>query len=134
MEKATREMMSTNLAGKTDLIKRLILGFKPGCRRLSPGDGYLEALQEANMTTCWAPITKITEKRILTEDGEEEFDLIVTDTGLDLSSRLSWNLVGCRGVRLEEEWEDEPKGYLGVCAIDHLNYFIYISTSAPTIM
>jgi hypothetical protein len=31
-----------------ELVQRLIPEYEIGCRRLSPGDGYLEAMQEGN--------------------------------------------------------------------------------------
>ncbi|KAI2669724.1 hypothetical protein CBS147355_9718 [Penicillium roqueforti] len=73
----------------------------------------------------------MTERGILTAEGEEEFDLIVCATGFDVSFRLSWNLVGRNGVQLDEEWKDEPEAYFGMCAVDNPNYFIYAGPNSP---
>ncbi|WAO93405.1 Hypothetical protein NCS54_01095200 [Fusarium falciforme] len=53
-----------------DIEKRILPNFKAGCRRITPGDGYLEALQEPNCRDCWDPIECITEKGIKTSAGK----------------------------------------------------------------
>ena len=123
--------MEERLGNDPELIKRFVPRFSVGCRRLTPGDGYLEALQEENAQTIWAPITNVTSKGILTADGEEEYDLIVTATGFDVSFRPSWNLVGRNGASLAKEWASEPEGYFGMCAVNHPNYFIYTGPNSP---
>ncbi|KAI8649262.1 hypothetical protein NCS57_01462800 [Fusarium keratoplasticum] len=131
LDASIRKTMERRIGNDPELIKRFEPKFKVGCRRLTPGDGYLEALQQENAKTVWTPITKITEKGILTADGEEEYDLIVTATGFDVSFRPSWNLVGRNGASLAKDWESEPESYFGLCAPDHPNYFIYAGPNAP---
>lgn len=72
------------------IAQKIFPSFKPGCRRLSPGDGYLEAFGHANASMCWDPIDRITAKGIKTttadeKEKEEEFDMIVCATGFDTS-------------------------------------------------
>ncbi|KAJ5742512.1 uncharacterized protein N7511_011531 [Penicillium nucicola] len=131
MDQLYRKKMEDALGGDPELIKRLVPTFNVGCRRLTPGDGYLNALHEDNVRTNLTPISRITERGILTTEGEEEYDLIVCATGFDVSFRPSWNLVGRNGVRLEKEWKDEPEAYFGMCAVDNPNYFIYAGPNSP---
>ncbi|KAI2669725.1 hypothetical protein CBS147355_9719 [Penicillium roqueforti] len=44
MDQLYRKKMEDALGGDPELIKRLVLTFNVGCRRLTPGDGYLNAL------------------------------------------------------------------------------------------
>lgn len=131
MDQLYRKKMEDALGGDPELIKRLVPTFNVGCRRLTPGDGYLNALHQDNVRTNLTPISRMTERGILTAEGEEEFDLIVCATGFDVSFRPSWNLVGRNGVQLEEEWKDEPEAYFGMCAVDNPNYFIYAGPNSP---
>jgi hypothetical protein len=41
--------MKNKLATKPDIYQQLLPSFPPGCRRLTPGPGYLEALVEPNV-------------------------------------------------------------------------------------
>lgn len=45
---ATDGLMRQRLSENPQLIEKLIPKYDIGCRRLSPGDGYLEALQQPN--------------------------------------------------------------------------------------
>ncbi|KIY00979.1 uncharacterized protein Z520_03645 [Fonsecaea multimorphosa CBS 102226] len=128
---AFTNIMKDRLKGNEDLIARLIPAFKVGCRRLTPGDGYLEALQQENARCQWNKIVKITERGILTEEGEEEFDLIVCATGFDVSFRPSWNLVGRNGYRLDEAFRDYAKAYFGVSVAHVPNFFTYMGPKSP---
>ena len=131
MDETYRNIVSGRLGNDPELIAQFVPTFNVGCRRLTPGDGYLEALQEKNARCIWSPIIRVTENGILTAEGEEHFDLIVCATGFDVSFRPSWNLVGRNGVRLEELWKDDPTSYFGMCAVDQPNYFIYAGPNSP---
>jgi cation diffusion facilitator CzcD-associated flavoprotein CzcO len=131
MASTYREIMETRLGKKSDLIDRFVPAFTVGCRRLTPGDGYLEALQQDNVRCIWTPITKVTENGILSDGHEEQFDMIVTATGFDVSFRPSWNLVGRNGATLKETWAKNPTSYFGMCAVDHPNYFVYAGPNSP---
>ncbi|KAH7490393.1 hypothetical protein FOMA001_g2359 [Fusarium oxysporum f. sp. matthiolae] len=68
-----------------DLCARLIPTFQVGCRRLNPGENYLEALQQGNVTIQDEPIQEIFEGGIRSLTRTEEFDIIVCATGFDVS-------------------------------------------------
>ncbi|KIW19410.1 hypothetical protein PV08_03705 [Exophiala spinifera] len=131
MAKTYRDIMESRLGRKPELIDRFVPTFTVGCRRLTPGDGYLEALQEENVRCLWSPIAKVTETGILTEEGLEDFDLIVTATGFDVSFRPSWNLIGRNGASLKDTWAKNPTSYFSICAVDHPNYFVYAGPNSP---
>lgn len=122
------EIMKNN----PEMASQMIPDFHPGCRRLTPGDGYLEALQEDNTSLNWSPIEAITEKGIRTTDGvEEEFDLIVCATGFDTAFIPSWKLVGLNGATLEERWRACPDAFFSVQVDTMPNYFIFNGPNCP---
>ncbi|UKZ67875.1 uncharacterized protein TrAtP1_009035 [Trichoderma atroviride] len=123
--------MRQRLRQNSELINRLVPRFTAGCRRLTPGDGYLEALQEDNVKTTWSSIIGVTEKGMLTADGEEEVDIIVTATGFDVSYKPNWNLVGRNGATLNELWAKDLLSYLGIAAPEHPSYFIFAGPNTP---
>ncbi|KAB8201337.1 putative flavin-binding monooxygenase [Aspergillus parasiticus] len=124
-------VMRSRLSKNPELVKTLIPTYEVGCRRISPGDGYLEAIQEDNATITFSKINRITPNGIETDEGEEEFDLIVCATGFNCSFIPSWELIGRDGRRLDEEWKDTPEAYFATCAAGVPNYFIFGGPNYP---
>lgn len=107
-ETFTKQMVQ-RLGGDEELCAKLIPEWGVGCRRLTPGDGYLEALREENVSVQFNEIAEITPNGIRTVDGEEEdFDIIVCATGFDVSFTPYWNLVGRDGIKLADTWSEDP--------------------------
>jgi cation diffusion facilitator CzcD-associated flavoprotein CzcO len=130
------QMMRERLSKNPHLIEKLIPDYEIGCRRLSPGDGYLEAMQANNARFCFDRIFCITPQgiRTVSESGtesEEEFDLIVCATGFNTSFIPAWTLIGRDGRRLEHEWKDIPTAYFSLCAGGMPNYFVFGGPNAP---
>lgn len=131
LEAACKAQMLEILKNNPEMSSKLIPGFHPGCRRLSPGDGYLEALQEPNASIIDTPIEEIAEKGIKTSNGEEEFDMIVCATGFDTSFIPPWKLVGLNGATLEERWKTNPDAFFAVQVDTMPNYFIFNGPNCP---
>lgn len=171
-ETFTKQMVQ-RLGGDEELCAKLIPEWGVGCRRLTPGDGYLEALREENVSVQFNDIAEITPNGIRTVDGEEEgFDIIVCATGFDVSFTPYWDLVGRNGIKLADTWSEDPvscnalplqgspspmlsclvsrsfknegiysrssltfpppqQAYLGICAPDMPNYFIFNGPNCP---
>lgn len=73
--------MNQSLAKRPDLASFLIPNFGVGCRRITPGVGYLEALCESNVEAITKDITNITETGIVAADGTERpVDTIICAT------------------------------------------------------
>lgn len=76
--------MKRKLEKKPEIYQALIPTFPPGCRRLTPGPGYLEALIEDNVTFIGSGIEEVTENGIIDTDGTfHEVDAIICATGFD---------------------------------------------------
>lgn len=111
----------------------LLPDFPVGCRRQTPGPGFLEALTQNNVELRWDDVACITERGIRTRSGQEkEYDVIVCATGFDTSFKPSFPVVGRNGVNLASKWETElPKAYFGFLVPDMPNYFCFIGPNSP---
>jgi cation diffusion facilitator CzcD-associated flavoprotein CzcO len=111
-EFATKQM-SEKLRHDPNLCRKLIPNWPVGCRRVTPGAGYLEAFTRENVTLTMSHIDWVDEKGIWTKDGKlHELDVIVCATGFDVSQRPPFPVVGRNGVDLGEKWKDEPESYM----------------------
>lgn len=131
MHEWVQGVMRSRLSKNPELVKTLIPTYEIGCRRVSPGEGYLEAIQENNARVTLSKINRITPNGIEADEGEEEFDLIVCATGFNNSFIPPWELVGRDGRRLAEEWKDKPEAYFATCAAGVPNYFIFGGPNYP---
>ncbi|OQE07669.1 hypothetical protein PENVUL_c012G10383 [Penicillium vulpinum] len=135
LTQVSQQQMAERMKGISDpevVSKMLSHKFSPGCRRLSPGDGYLEAFAEDNATLTFDPIESITELGIKTVTGDEQqFDVIVCATGFDTSFIPSWKMVGRHGATLEERWKVNPEAFFAVQVDTMPNYFIFNGPNCP---
>lgn len=77
-KKIFEHSMKERLASKPEIFEKLKPGFSPGCRRLTPGPGFLEALSEDNVSYIDTAIQRIEPKGIVTADGKlHEIDVLV---------------------------------------------------------
>ncbi|OAL46300.1 FAD/NAD(P)-binding domain-containing protein [Pyrenochaeta sp. DS3sAY3a] len=111
----------------------LLPSFPVGCRRQTPGPGFLEAITQDNVEMRWDDVQSVTEKGIVTRSGDvKEYDVIVCATGFDTSFKPSFPVVGRNGVNLAEKWTSElPKAYFGFLVPDMPNYFTFIGPNSP---
>ncbi len=116
--------MSNALGDDKRLCDALIPKFELGCRRLTPGVGYLECLRAPNVTVVTNRIVEVVPKGLRTVSGEMiEVDAIVCATGFNVSFCPRFPLVGREG-NLQDLWSQAfPKAYMS-CAVPGLpNYF-----------
>ena len=119
-----RESMIRRLGGNQELIDKLVPSFHVGCRRATPGSGYLEALTSSNAVVVTSKITGANETSLITEDGKEfKVDAIVAATGFDTSFCPVFPLLGVDGRDLRKHWENSPRAYLCLAAPGYPNYF-----------
>ncbi|ODH51147.1 hypothetical protein GX48_02762 [Paracoccidioides brasiliensis] len=125
--------MSKKLGNNQRLKEKIIpKDFNVGCRRPTPGDGYLEALV-GEKTSCYTEqIGGITPKGFLTADGTEvEVDIIICATGFDTSFRPRFPIIGLDKVDIATRWEKSPETYLSVGVSGVPNYFMYSGPYSP---
>ncbi|KAF2847728.1 FAD/NAD(P)-binding domain-containing protein [Plenodomus tracheiphilus IPT5] len=105
--------MKQRLASKPEIFEALVPSFLPGCRRLSPGPGYLEALTQPNVSFITSAITHISESAIHTADGKaHEIDTLICATGFKASTAPPFPVTGMDGLTLAQKWEKRATAYL----------------------
>ncbi|KAM0251715.1 hypothetical protein ACHAQJ_008036 [Trichoderma viride] len=128
----SREMMEAKLKGKEELASILIPSFAVGCRRVTPGHGYLEALTSDNVIVRNDTIARITPTGVEMADGSHlALDAIICATGFDNSYRPPFAVIGEDGKDLRDEWENEPRSYLSVAVAGYPNYFMATGPNFP---
>lgn len=128
---AFRAMMKQRLAKKPEIVDALTPSFAVGCRRLTPGPGYLEALVEDNVDFVSDKIASITPEAIVLENGRTiEIDALVCATGFDTSSRPPFHIFGKHGLSLQKRFTPFPETYLAVVVDGFPNYFIMLGPNS----
>lgn len=135
LSEAAREgftaLMRARLTSKPELADFLIPSFAPGCRRLTPGPGFLEALTEDNVEPITTPIRKVTSTGIMLADGREvELDVLVCATGFDAAGAPLYPVVGSQGTDLQERYKDYPEAYMGIAVDGFPNLFLMLGANS----
>ncbi|KAH7029586.1 uncharacterized protein B0I36DRAFT_291378 [Microdochium trichocladiopsis] len=119
------EQMAAKLNHDPELCEMLIPKWDLGCRRITPGPGYLESFLRPNCHLTNSAITSVSDHAVHTADGKTyECDVIVCATGFDVSHRPRYPLIGQGGVDLATRWLDDPESYISVATPDFPNYFM----------
>ncbi|KAF2675952.1 FAD/NAD(P)-binding domain-containing protein [Lentithecium fluviatile CBS 122367] len=125
------ENMKKRLESKPHIFEALLPSFSPGCRRLTPGPGYLEALTQPNVAFITAPITRISENAIHTSDGATHtIDALVCATGFHTSAPPPFPLTGSNGRSLTEHWGARATTYLSHSISSFPNLFTMLGPNA----
>ncbi|KAA8618965.1 flavin-binding monooxygenase protein [Pyrenophora tritici-repentis] len=135
MQLGAKEMfnkhMKERLKSKPEIFEALLPSFSPGCRRLTPGPGYLEALTQPNVAFVTSPITHISESAIHTADGKaHEIDALVCATGFKSSAPPPFPLTGSNGLTITKKWEKRAVNYLSHSFAGFPNLFTMLGPNA----
>lgn len=117
--------MRAKLADKPDLADAIVPDFPAGCKRLTPGPGYLEALAAANTTFVADDLACFTRTGLRTKDGTEyALDAVICATGFRADAAPRFPIVNGRtGDNLQDLWGAEPASYMSVGAPRMPNFF-----------
>ncbi|KAF9886732.1 hypothetical protein FE257_011109 [Aspergillus nanangensis] len=137
-QKASRDIVEKGMREKLAamdpaLREKLIPEFDVGCRRVTPGEGYLEALQKDNVQVVTGPIQRIQKDGLITGDGTAHpVDVIIAATGYDTTYIPSFPLIGRNGVNLGKRWSQTGAEAYFTCAVpDMPNYFMVVGPNTP---
>ncbi|KAI2643381.1 flavin-binding monooxygenase [Xylaria nigripes] len=129
----TCKVMRERLASKPEIAEFLIPSFGVGCRRLTPGPGYLEALGESNVEFLTEGITNITPSGVRLQSGREVFlDVLVCATGFQVSEAPPFTITGRGGLTLAERFRPFPEAYLSLAVDSFPNYFTVLGPNGGT--
>ncbi|OAA64312.1 Flavin monooxygenase-like protein [Niveomyces insectorum RCEF 264] len=135
-----RAGMKERLASRPDIFDTIVPDFAPGCRRLTPGKGYLEALMAPNVEVLPEAVTAVSPDGVLTmasgrtlggsvEDNnnnndDKPIDALVLATGFKVSEPPPFPVTGRNGQTLAARWAKRPESYLSVAVDGFPNYLM----------
>jgi len=139
---ADSDMQKTTVVGMTQMMKDKLRNKKledlviptwgVGCRRITPGIGYLETLGSDKVDVVFGDIKKITEQGVIGGDGlERPVDVLICATGFDTSHVPRFPIIGLNGKDLRDEWKIESQSYLGIATHGFPNFFIVGGPNSP---
>jgi 4-hydroxyacetophenone monooxygenase len=127
--------IKAQMAGREDLIEKLIPDYAPFSRRPVVDNGWYRSLTRDNVELVTEPIARLTPKGVETADGDvKEIDVLVTATGFQIIKYL-WpaEYTGRDGLNIQDYWsKDGPRAYLSMMVPHFPNMFmIYGPNSQP---
>ncbi|KAG0652128.1 sterigmatocystin biosynthesis monooxygenase stcW [Hyphodiscus hymeniophilus] len=130
--KFSTQQMKDRLNGREDLIQKIIpTTFGVGCRRPTPGNGFLEALTLPNVTTFTQEMQRITPRGFIDHEGKEhEVDIIICATGFDTTWVPRFPIVA-RGKNVQDLLRARPLSYLAIAVPEIPNYWTGIGPYGP---
>lgn len=122
------------LANRPDLLEKLVPDYPVFGKRIVMDINWLENLCRDNVSLEDTGIDHVEKDAIVLVDGRRiEVDIIVCATGFDTANMVgTMEVIGRNGRNLRQEWEDDPRAYLGVGIPGYPNYFLTVGpNSAP---
>jgi hypothetical protein len=124
-------MMRERLKKKPEIADFILPSFAVGCRRLTPGPGYLEALVEDNVDFISDQISEIVPEGIVLETGRKiEIDVLVCATGFNASSPPPFEVYGKNGKSLQERFTPHRETYLTMTVDGFPNFFMMLGPNS----
>jgi hypothetical protein len=124
-------MMRERLKKKPEIADFILPSFAVGCRRLTPGPGYLEALVEDNVDFVSDQISEIVPEGIVLDTGRKiEIDALVCATGFNASSPPPFEVYGKNGKSLQERFTPHRETYLTMTVDGFPNFFMMLGPNS----
>ena len=115
LEDSHRQLALAQLPDKPELRAKLEPDYSVGCKRVIITDDYFPVFNRENVALETGQIDRITERGIVTEGKEEEYDLIVLATGFRTVEFMHpINIVGKGGKTLSDVWKEGGQALYGV--------------------
>lgn len=126
-----REAMTQRLATRPEIAAFLIPSFAIGCRRATPGPGYLEALCADNVDFITDPIAAVTSNGVRLQSGRSvPLDALICATGFQTSKAPPFPVTGRGGTTLAERFAPFPEAYLSLAVDPFPNYFMMLGPNS----
>ncbi|MBB3048747.1 4-hydroxyacetophenone monooxygenase [Litorivivens lipolytica] len=126
----TREVftdwMKQQVGDDEALLQKVIPDYVPLAKRTLQDNGsWLTALKKPQVTLHTDGIREVAERGVVDNNGELfEADIIVYATGFH-ANKFLWpmDIIGRDGIKLREQWGEEPEAYLGITVPNFPNLF-----------
>ncbi|KAF4626164.1 hypothetical protein G7Y89_g11997 [Cudoniella acicularis] len=126
------DLMTEQLSNDPILTKTLIPSFNLGCRRMTPGSGYLQSLTKDNVQVVPKSVVRFTKNGVVDESGTEHIvDVVICATGFDVSFTPNFEVIGRNNSNLKQQFGDLPKAYLSITVPNFPNLFLFIGPNGP---
>ncbi|KAI0378213.1 flavin-binding monooxygenase [Hypomontagnella monticulosa] len=126
-----RAAMTERLVKKPEIAEFLIPSFAIGCRRATPGPGYLEALTESNVDFITDPIESVTTSGVVLKSGRSiPLDVLCCATGFNASRAPPFSIYGRGDVSLQTRFTPYPCAYLSLAVDGFPNFFIMLGPNS----
>ncbi|OGM39642.1 hypothetical protein ABOM_011452 [Aspergillus bombycis] len=128
---ATKQMRE-KLGDRSDIADKIIpTDFGVGCRRPTPGNGFLESLTRENVHVFTQMMKKITPEGFIDHEGKEhKVDIIICATGFDTSFIPRFPIVA-HGSNLQDVFRERLISYLSIAIPAFPNYFTIAGPYGP---
>lgn len=118
------DIMREQLNKNPVLTDKIIPSFDLGCRRMTPGSGYLQSLTKDNVQVVTESVVKFTKNGVIDESGNEHIvDVVICATGFDVSFKPHFEVIGRGGLNIKDQFGEVPKAYLSITAPNFPNLF-----------
>lgn len=126
-----KALTNEKLASKPAILASMSPDFGVGCRRLTPGPGYLEALCQENVEFLSDKIESIdTDGIILENEKEFKLDVLVCATGFNTTAIPPFEVIGKNKETLREKFDPYPQTYLTIAVDNFPNFFMVLGPNA----
>jgi len=123
--------MKERLKKKPEIFDKIKPDFAPGCRRLTPGPGFLEALTQDNVHFIQDRITAVEHTGVRTADGTlHEVDVIVCATGFHTAAAPPFAVKGLNGITLADHWSKRASTYMSITTDSFPNLFMMLGPNS----
>lgn len=127
LKAAIEDAMKGILKDRPDILQSILPSFAVGCRRVTPGLGFLEALVQKNVEFVNTAITSIDKTGITTADMvHHDLDVLVCSTGFNASSPPPFTVTGLNSKTIQAAFLPRPRTYLSLAVNGFPNYFMML--------
>lgn len=125
MRAAAEAHLRRALAGRPDLIEKLMPDHPIGAKRAVASADFYDAMRQPNVSIA-AAVKRMDEHGLVDADGNRhELDIVILATGFQAANYLSrLKVTGRGGADLHVIWNGEPAAFLGSCVPGFPNFFM----------
>lgn len=121
------DYIKSQVGDDEELLAKVIPDSAPmGKRTLQDNGTWLQTLKRDNVELINEPVAKITPAGLVSESGRQvDADIIIYATGFK-TNKFLWpmEISGRKGIKLAQQWGEEPSAYLGVTVPNFPNFFL----------